>query len=88
MQEKEKEIYAGIYQEMAEIIGSENMKKLYRKFKGQQIVFPQKLYSKTYVKEYLLMNRGKMSVGQMSRHLGLSDRRIRQLMSEMTKTHR
>ena len=55
VQEKEKDIYAGIYQEVAEIVGSENMKKLYRKFKGQQIVFSQKLYSKAYVKEYLLM---------------------------------
>lgn len=38
--------YAGIYQEIAELIGEQAINKLYQNFRGQQIVFPMRLYNK------------------------------------------
>ena len=82
---KTKEKYASLYQEMSELIGVENMEKIYLKYKGQQIVFPQKLYSSKYIYSYIEENQGVMSVREMSEHLQLSDRRIRQIIAEMRK---
>ena len=36
---------AGIYKEIAEIAGEEIAKTIHANFKGQQVVFPNKLYS-------------------------------------------
>lgn len=80
-----KEKYASLYQEMSELIGVENMEKLYLKYKGQQIVFPQKLYSSKYVYSYIMENQGEMSVREMAKKLELSDRRIRQIITEIRK---
>ena len=40
---------AGDYASIAEIIGMENAKLLYEHYRGQQITFPQRFYSKNYV---------------------------------------
>lgn len=80
-----KEKYASLYQEMSELIGVENMEKLYLKYKGQQIVFLQKLYSSKYVYSYIMENQGEMSVREMAKKLELSDRRIRQIITEIRK---
>ena len=42
-------VYAGVYEEIAEIIGEERIEEFYERFKGQQFVFPMKLYSREYV---------------------------------------
>lgn len=67
------------------MIGVENMEKIYLKYKGQQIVFPQKLYSSQYIYSYIKENQGVMSVRQLSERLHLSDRRIRQIIAEIRK---
>ena len=42
MEEKQKAVpvYAGVYEEIAEIIGKERIEEFYEHFKGQQFVFP------------------------------------------------
>ena len=85
---KTKEKYASLYQEMSELIGVENMEKIYLKYKGQQIVFPQKLYSSKYIHSYILENQGGMSVREMAKKLQLSDRRIRQIINEMRQSEK
>ena len=42
-------IYADIYQEIADALGEETAVAIYELFKGQQIIFPQKLYRKEYI---------------------------------------
>lgn len=42
-------IYSGIYNDLAEILGKEEVELIYKSFKGQQITFPKRLYSKEYV---------------------------------------
>ena len=42
---------AGIYREIAEIAGEEIARTIHANFKGQQVVFPNKLYSSQYIAE-------------------------------------
>lgn len=42
----EPEDLIGIYSEMAQLIGAEAVTKIYVHFKGQQIAFPTRLYTK------------------------------------------
>ena len=39
----------GVYSEMAELIGLEAVTKIYIHFRGQQIAFPTRLYTKDYI---------------------------------------
>ena len=88
MEDKLCEKYAGVYQELYELIGAENMKKIFSRFCGQQVSFPQKLYKKTYVQAYVMQHRETKSVGELSKYFNLSERRIRQLISEKMKEER
>ena len=45
----EPEDLIGIYSEMAQLIGAEAVTKIYVHFKGQQIAFPTRLYTKDYI---------------------------------------
>ena len=47
--------------EIAEIIGEERIGEFYERFKGQQFVFPMKLYSKEYVVQEIKRLQGKRS---------------------------
>ena len=42
-----------LYKEMAEIIGVEQTWKIYKHFKGQQVLFPQRIYNLEFVKKYV-----------------------------------
>lgn len=58
------------------------MEKLYERFKGLTIVFPRKLYSKEYVREYIKENYGHIPTKDIARYLDITDRRVRQLAKE------
>lgn len=73
-----------IYKEIADEIGVDNTIKIFNQFKGQQITFPQRLYTVDYVLAYIQEHRGKMTVRDIARKFGYSERRIRQLMKEKT----
>ena len=53
---KKYESYSGVYKEMVEILGEEATLKIYENFRGQQVTFPMRLYSKSYVEEYIIKN--------------------------------
>ena len=46
--------FNGCYCELVEMLGHENMLKLYRKYAGQYLTFPMKLLTDDYVHEMLL----------------------------------
>ena len=48
---------AGVYKDLAETVGVDNAYKIYSHFKGLQLVFPLKFYSKTYIMQQIM---GKM----------------------------
>lgn len=77
------ERYSGIYKELAELIGDAATMKVWKQFSGLNITFPQKLYSVEFRKEFILENMESMKPSEMARNLGLSERRVRQIISEI-----
>ena len=50
------EIYSGIYKDMVEVLGEEIVLKIYKNYRGQQVKFPMRLYSKKDIIRYLRKN--------------------------------
>ena len=48
--------FAGIYKEIALTLGIDIAVEMHKLFKGQQIIFPQRLYSKEFVYDYIKEN--------------------------------
>jgi Mor family transcriptional regulator len=69
-----------IYKEIADIIGIENTVMLYKNFKGQQITFPQRIFTIEYVAKYIKENRNGESVRELAKKFGYTERHIRQLL--------
>lgn len=76
---------APIYKEIADEIGVDNTIKIFNQFKGQQITFPQRLYTTDYVVTYIQEHRGKMTVREMAKKFDYTERRIRQLLKNNIK---
>ncbi len=77
------ERYAGVYRELADILGDAAVNKIWRHFSGMNVTFPQRLFSKEYTKEFIREHRGDMSASEMARVVGLSERRVRQIASDI-----
>ena len=79
------EKYGGIYKELAEILGDAATIKIWKRFAGLNITFPQKLYSKEYRRRFIDENLATMKPRDMAKSLGLTERRVRQMISEIQK---
>ena len=75
--------FSGVYQDMVENLGVEVTKKVHKYYKGQQVTFPIRLYSKKYILERLKEYDG-TNLKALSRELGYSERWLRHLI-ETTK---
>ena len=75
--------FADIYQEIARKISPETAVEIHRLFKGQQILFPQKLYSKEYIYHYIRQHYNGRNVRELSVMFGYSDRRVRQIIKSI-----
>lgn len=75
--------YISIYGEIAQVLSNpKDVERIYELLKGQTISFPQKLYSKEFMKEYIKQNYGSETAREVASFLGISDRRVRQIASE------
>lgn len=77
------ERYSGVYKELAELLGDAATLKIWKRFSGLNITFPQKLYSIEFRKEFISENMQKMKPSEMAKTLGLSERRVRQIIEEL-----
>lgn len=77
----EAEAFADIYCEIANAVGAENAVKIHALLKGQQILFPQKLYKKEYIYTYIRQNYNGQNIRELSQKFGYSDRRVRQIVN-------
>jgi hypothetical protein len=77
------ERYSGIYKDLAELIGDGSTLKIWKHFSGLNITFPQKLYSIEFRKEYIMENMNNLKPSEMAKVLGLTERRVRQIISEI-----
>ncbi|MCR5701156.1 MAG: hypothetical protein K6G76_03305 [Lachnospiraceae bacterium] len=75
--------YTSVYGEIAQVLSNpRDVEKIYELLKGQTVSFPQKLYSKEYMKEYINKNYGTETAREIASVLGISDRRVRQIAKE------
>lgn len=72
----------GIYETMSEIIGFDNVVKLYDNFKGSQINFPTRLFSKEFVLQEALKSYDgtSESINLIATKYSYSERTIRKLL--------
>ena len=76
--------YSAFYQEIYRIVDNQEITEaLWEYFRGVTLTFPKRLYSKEYIYAYISENYGKEKVQIIARHLDLSERRIRQIASEI-----
>lgn len=76
------EDFADVYEEIAIEIGAETAVAIHKLFKGQQILFPQKLYKKSYIYNYIKQNYNGKNVRELSKKFDYSERRIRQILCD------
>ena len=69
-----------VYRELCDLVGCENMLKLYAQYKGFQVNFPTRLYSKDYVREVLKKEYNGSNTKELARRLGYSERWIRKIV--------
>ena len=82
---KNKYDYKGIYADMVDILGEEIVVKLHKYYRGQQITFHMKLYSKQYIKNYIINNYKSKTLKEMCRELGYTEGWIKQLINKIDK---
>lgn len=74
---------ADVYMEIANKIGVDAAVAIHEMFRGQQILFPQKLYNKEYIYSYIKENYNGRNVRELAKMFGYSDRRVRQILNEL-----
>ena len=71
----------GIYGDLAEIIGVDNVTMIYKHFKGQQVSFPTRLYSKDFIARQV-DSETSQPIKKLATQYGYSERRLRQILKE------
>ena len=84
MSEKKQAGYgmAGIYREIAEIAGEEIARAIHANFKGQQVVFPNKLYSSQYIAEKIQSEYDGNNIRQLAMKYGYTERWLRKIIKD------
>lgn len=77
--------YKGIYLDMVEVLGKEITIKVYKHYKGQQVTFPMRMYSKSYVVKYLNENYDGTNLKSLSKELGYTERWVRKIIDTNSK---
>lgn len=74
----------GVYETMSEIIGFDNVVKLYENFRGSQINFPTRLFSKEFVLQEALKSYDgtSESINLIATKYSYSERTIRKLLKQ------
>lgn len=73
---------AGIYKDIAEVIGVDATLLLHKYFQGQQITLPKKLYAKKYVIGQVESYAGTTNIKVMASKLGYTERHLRQMIKD------
>lgn len=73
---------AGIYKEIAEVIGVEATILLHDHFLGQQITLPKKLFTKEYVIQQAKQTESNTDIKVVALQYGYTERHLRQIIKE------
>ena len=77
---KKDQRYAGVYQEMVDLFGPQFVAKLYANYRGQQVVFPMRLYTKEYVAEVLKERYDGTNLKALALEFGYTERYLRTII--------
>lgn len=75
--------YNKVYQELAEILNERDVEKIYKNFRGMQINFPMRLYSRESVKEEIANQKGEIDIKVTAMKTGYSVYTIRRMINEI-----
>lgn len=78
----EAEDLKGVYKEIAQSLSVDIAIEIHKMFKGQQIVFPLRLFDREYIRSYVKEKYDGHNIRELSQKFGYSDRRIRQILNE------
>ena len=79
--EKNKKRYAGIYQEVVEIVGEDLISQIYERFHGMEVSMPSRLYSIEYVIE-LAAKEDPSEWKEIARKYGYNEKYLKRLILE------
>ena len=67
------EDYNGIYAELLPLLGEESVQRLFYYYRGQQVTFPNQLYSLQYIQRYLEVNYNGRNYRQLLKNLAIGN---------------
>ena len=79
--------YNEIYAELQELLGEETMIKLYKRFKGQQISFPARLYNPKYVAKQITMEYNGDNIGMLAIKYNYTEKTVRRMLKKYNEDH-
>lgn len=71
-----------VYAELIDLIGMENMLIIYTHYKGQQVTYPVKLWSKDYIVKQIRNEYNGHNVGELATKYDYSDRWVRKIVND------
>ena len=81
----EAENFTGIYREIAKEISVDVAVEMFNLFRGQQVIFPQRLYDQAFIVAYIKENYDGHNIRELSHMFNYSDRRIRQIIWQIRR---
>lgn len=74
---KNKDGLVDIYSQLVELIGVENTEKIYNTLKGQQIVFPMRLYKSEFISKEVRRRYNGRNLKELANEYGYTERYLR-----------
>ncbi|MYY64840.1 hypothetical protein FYL25_05275 [Lactobacillus salivarius] len=75
--------YNKVYQELADILNNKDVEKIYKNFRGMQVNFPMRLYSRDSVKKEITKQKGNIDIKDLAVQTGYSTYTIRRIVNEI-----
>ena len=75
--------YNKVYQELADILNDKDVEKIYKNFRGMQVNFPMRLYSRDSVKKEISKQKGNIDIKDLAVQTGYSVYTIRRMVNEL-----
>ena len=74
--------YAGVYNDIAALLGDSAAETIFNAMAGQQITFPRKLYTKEYVIEKTKNITDQNELKKIALRYGYTERRLKQILKQ------
>lgn len=75
--------YNKVYQELADILNDKDVEKIYKNFRGMQVNFPMRLYSRDSVKKEIAKQKENIDIKDLAVQTGYSVYTIRRMVNEL-----